>query len=1042
MTIQFTIFEKPAADGPMSKVITLVADGPVSDGSTCSMAQGTAVCREVADLAEFAEVLNACTSQQALATGTLSEEAMAKAVDGAVRVVVEKRLAAEPAAISRTKRFLHHRPGQPGLLLIDYDQKGMPDNVRDRVKELGGTAWDVLLNVFPALADVGCVVRASTSAGLSDPTTGRVFDTAGGEHVYIVIADADDAVRTLGAMHKRLWLAGFGWHIVATDGSLLERSVIDRVVGSPERLVFEGAPVLHPPLMQDAAKREAVVRTGNIFDTRAVVQELSPTEQAHLRAMLAESRHALGTAALSTRTAFDNAMAREIVQATGAPFAVALDRVRLRHDGRLPPEWPLVFDDPLLGTVSVATVMADPTRFVGETLADPVEGIAYGRCKAKLLGGDGQFVIHSFAHGRAIYRLVYDEAAILAVMTAASPAHVLSSVARAMIGAVIDHAGRHRIMQQLAATLNIGVRAVDRAFADAIRQAQQAESAEAASRLAFADTRIPMDAPKRDAEPLATVRPIDAILARHITDPNNPPLRNPSGHLMQVEERTVSAVHELLDDHRATDEKAVGALSKPAMARLRILSTAGVKMLVEGKIRFERKTRDGVEVVGLPDIFVPALTEMPDPQVPYCSGLQTLPVVLPARVAIAMNGYDPDLKLLFRIHPDLLAIMPQAEDCNVDAGRAAFRFLCDQWLCDVDTTSQGKAIIVAMALTIIERHLLSERLAFLFVAGQRGGGKTTAVNMVSAAVLGRRAAAAAWSDAPDERRKALFAAFSEGLDLLVFDNMPRGAAIGCPHIDKALTSPTFRDRVLGVSRQAEVPSTTILAFTGNSITARGDFASRSLPVHINVDRPDPENRTFKHPDPVAWTLAHRKELLAAFYTILLVERPNVAQPKTRFKQWWQLVGHPIEIVSDVDFARLFTANEMLDEEATGAAVLFAALDAKFKGKQFDAINLAALMDPEHGLSEAQIRLQTPEERADRRADASAIRGALEEACGGRSLPPGVPSAVRVGKKLKALVGRTVAVDGEKSLRLRAFSTRAKQAGYFIEELGSDGVPII
>jgi hypothetical protein len=49
-------------------------------------------------------------------------------------------------------------------------------------------------------------------------------------------------------------------------------------------------------------------------------------------------------------------------------------------------------------------VLANPDRFVGETLADPLEGIEYGRCKAKIMRrADGSLWIHSFAHGRTVY---------------------------------------------------------------------------------------------------------------------------------------------------------------------------------------------------------------------------------------------------------------------------------------------------------------------------------------------------------------------------------------------------------------------------------------------------------------------------------------------------------------------------------------------------------------------------------------------------------------------------------------------------------------
>ena len=56
----------------------------------------------------------------------------------------------------------------------------------------------------------------------------------------------------------------------------------------------------------------------------------------------------------------------------------------------------LPFDDPDLAGMTVADVLDDPARFVGETLADPIEGVEDGRCKAKVMwDGVGLPFIHS-----------------------------------------------------------------------------------------------------------------------------------------------------------------------------------------------------------------------------------------------------------------------------------------------------------------------------------------------------------------------------------------------------------------------------------------------------------------------------------------------------------------------------------------------------------------------------------------------------------------------------------------------------------------------
>ena len=232
-----------------------------------------------------------------------------------------------------------------------------------------------------------------------------------------------------------------------------------------------------------------------------------------------------------------------------------------------------------------------------------------------------------------------------------------------------------------------------------------------------------------------------------------------------------------------------------------------------------------------------------------------------------------------------------------------------------------------LAMTLIERALLPERPAFFVTAGQRGGGKTTLVNMITLAVLGRRAAAAGWSENAEERKKALFSYLRQGVACLAWDNIARGSAISCPHIEAALTAPEISDRVLGVSRVETVPSTTVQIFTGNSITPRGDMASRSLMLALNVDRPDPENRTFAHADPLAWTQANRRKIVRALYTLLIagaLNRPKQQEAKTRFKTWWSLVGWPMEYAAGllgttVNCTELMRAGEVGDEEASAAS---------------------------------------------------------------------------------------------------------------------------
>ncbi len=71
------------------------------------------------------------------------------------------------------------------------------------------------------------------------------------------------------------------------------------------------------------------------------------------------------------------------------------------------PEAVLEFADKELEGCTVADVLADPERFDGRVLADPIEGVSYGRTTAMVLlrRSDGQPWIKSFAHGGMSYTL-------------------------------------------------------------------------------------------------------------------------------------------------------------------------------------------------------------------------------------------------------------------------------------------------------------------------------------------------------------------------------------------------------------------------------------------------------------------------------------------------------------------------------------------------------------------------------------------------------------------------------------------------------------
>ena len=228
----------------------------MKDGSACVMAHGTAERVRVAGVDALGALIEDLTPSQALALGALRADLPDK-----VAVTTKKMLvngAARPDIIARTgANIVYHGPA---FALLDYRQQGDAGHRRGRA----AAARRLLAGAADGAAGTGG--RGAADAELDQRRTVarryRGCDAGSdGVHVYVAVKDGADSERFLRALHDRCWLAGFGWMMVSPSGALLEplASSTGWSVG-PERLVFEGGPVLMPPLQQDKASRRPISR--------------------------------------------------------------------------------------------------------------------------------------------------------------------------------------------------------------------------------------------------------------------------------------------------------------------------------------------------------------------------------------------------------------------------------------------------------------------------------------------------------------------------------------------------------------------------------------------------------------------------------------------------------------------------------------------------------------------------------------------------------------------------------------------------------------
>jgi hypothetical protein len=923
--------------GPLTKRITLDEAGRLkSDGYACVMSSGEATRTPVSSVGQLAAVIGNLNPNQAIALGSLRPGLPDK-----VGIATKHALngAAQMNIVARSTENIMFRSGQHGFVLIDFDTKGMPADIAERLKREGG-CWPALLSIMPELAGIARVTRASTSAGLYRADTGAAVPGSNGLHIYLAVRDHADSGRFLKTLHERCWLAGFGWMMVGAGGQMLERSIVDRMVGSAERLVFKGGPILVEPLAQSAQARQPSVIDGDWLDSKTACPPLTVLEKVELAELHAKAKQQIAGESAKAREEFIDRQADELAKRSGVSRRAAIETIRKQCNGILLPTIALPFDDPELDGKTVADVLANPAAFEGETLADPLEGIEYGRCKAKIMRrADGTLWIHSFAHGRTTYEMKLDAAAIRAAMSTADKGDVIAVMIELLLKADVDPPEEDALVEYAIEKTGAKLRSIKRSIKTA-REAQAAHQAEEAHERLLAerdDTRPMLPGPAADAPWLPVMAAINSVLSK--SKDRIPPARNIDGDVVCVRMSEVSGTHAFVSANEDSDT----TKEAPAQWVICVMSDSATAEMIERHIDFVDLDDRSVHLLSP---FVRHYQRRDDGVLPPLVAVATLPIISADGHLIYKDGLDRKRGIAFNVDPVLIKNVPSRTACDPGAVGEAMRFLLEQWLVDVATDLTGKYTLISLALTLIERSLLDQRPAFFVIAGRRGSGKTTALQMILEAATGNAVAAAAWSTNEEERRKALMSYLLFGVPYILWDNIQRGTPISCPHIERSCTTTQYTDRKLGVSEMVQAAAATVHCFTGNNINPKGDLASRSLQVRLDVDRVDPENRSFKHPDPLGWTRAHRTEILRALYVILLgnptLDKPHNAPMKTRFKLWYRLIGSAVEhaarcaawndpdtdYVPDqtIDFANLFLDQEADDDEATSLGQTLEALE--------------------------------------------------------------------------------------------------------------------
>jgi hypothetical protein len=260
-----------------------------------------------------------------------------------------------------------------GWLLLDHDTKDLPESVTSKLADLGGV-FAALNMIWPELAGADFLVRPSSSAGVS--IAGETPANATGFHMFVRLKSASDIPSALRALHARCWQHGLGYHLISKSGQMLDRSIIDVSVGSPERLIFTAPPILGPNVLREAPP--TVCHKGVALDAPRQPYDLAWSRTRDIARQTAKPE------ADACCAAFLQEAIEKRISTHGGAYAEAETLVMSRVQGRC-----LSDDDVLVlagGRPAVVGDLLDQIK-AGDVIAcaDPIEGPDYNPTAAAVI---------------------------------------------------------------------------------------------------------------------------------------------------------------------------------------------------------------------------------------------------------------------------------------------------------------------------------------------------------------------------------------------------------------------------------------------------------------------------------------------------------------------------------------------------------------------------------------------------------------------------------------------------------------------------------
>jgi hypothetical protein len=251
------------------------------------------------------------------------------------------------------------------------------------------------------------------------------------------------------------------------------------------------------------------------------------------------------------------------------------------------------------------------------------------------------------------------------------------------------------------------------------------------------------------------------------------------------------------------------------------------------------------------------------PQLPVLRGLSFTPLLTKTGEVITQPGYHKGTGYLLQFDPTDYSLKenPTAQDAIT-----ALLTLKDLLSEFCFKTEIDRSAALSLLLTAISRKLYALAPLHAVNAHQPGTGKGTLINLACILATGNKEAGAAnFTENEEEMSKKVLSTLLSGTPIVNIDNVDR--RLGGGTLERVLTAEFYKDRILGVSKNAVCSTQVLWTANGNNLAFTTDMTRRTVLIELDAGMESPETRTFSR-DIEAYALEHRGKLVSAALTVL------------------------------------------------------------------------------------------------------------------------------------------------------------------------------